>query len=190
MAFLPFAITGWPVLPPPAAPVVSFGEKLQQLVRDLFETMDAAPGVGLAAPQVGVDARVFVYGWESPDGVVHRGAAVNPTLWITPTPVGAPDPDEESEGCLSVPGLRFALRRSPEALLWGVDEKGQPFERRAHGWLARIFQHEFDHLDGLLYLDRLQGKESRRAARAVRKEHWGVPGLTWQPTVGGREPGI
>ena len=189
MSVLPIVITGEPVLHRRAAPVVAFDGGLRTLVSDLFETMDAAPGVGLAAPQVGVDARVFVYGWDSPDGVTHRGAAVNPELWITPVPIGDPDPDEESEGCLSVPGLRFPLRRSPKAVLRGFDVDGTAFERPAEGWLARIFQHEYDHLDGILYLDRLAGATARRAGREVRHRHWGSPGQAWQPVAGGSEPG-
>jgi peptide deformylase len=182
-------ITGEPVLHRGAEPVTAFDDTLRILVADLFETMDAAPGVGLAAPQVGIGLRLFVYGWTSPDGVEHRGAAVNPRLWTTPVPVGAPDPDGESEGCLSAPGLRFPLRRAPEAVLRAFDVDGQPFERRAEGWLARIFQHEFDHLDGILYLDRLAFPQSRQARRAVRREHWGSPGNSWLPEEGGREPG-
>lgn len=181
MAVLPIVITGDRVLHSPALPVTDFGEPLQQLVDDMVETMHAAPGVGLAAPQVGVPLRLFVYHWEDDDGVLHRGTAVNPELWLSPIPVGDPDDDEESEGCLSIPGERFALRRAERAILRANDVHGEPFEVHAEGWLARIFQHEYDHLDGLLYADRLDPVRAKAAAKAIKREGWGVPELSWLP---------
>jgi peptide deformylase len=147
----------------------------------MFDTMREAPGVGLAAPQVGVGLRLFVYNWTDDDDVHHRGVAINPQLWVSPTPIGEPDEDEESEGCLSIPGERFALRRAELAILSAVDLDGQPFELRAEGWFARILQHEFDHLNGILYADRLDHPHRRAAAKAVRTKRWGVPGLSWMP---------
>jgi peptide deformylase len=186
MAVLPILITGDPVLRSPAAPVVEFDASLAQLVRDMEETMAAAPGVGLAAPQVGVPLRVFVYHWTDEGGMLHQGTAINPELWITP-PVPASidelDEDDESEGCLSLPGERFPLRRAERALLRAIALDGSVFEIEADGWLARIFQHEYDHLDGVLYADRLAHRDDRAAAKTVKKRSWGVPGQSWLPGV-------
>ncbi|WP_022899557.1 peptide deformylase [Humibacter albus] len=183
MAVLPLRICGDPVLHSPATEVSDFDDDLASLVQDMYETMAAAPGVGLAGPQVGVAKRLFVYDWTDDADVRHRGAAINPTLWIAPVPAGDADPETESEGCLSFPGERFPLRRSPRAILQAVDAAGESFEVRADGWLARIFQHEYDHLDGLLYVDRLTDGHARTAAKVERKRGWGVPGLTWLPGV-------
>lgn len=183
MAVLPIQITGNPVLHARAAEVSQFDEALATLVSDLFETMAAAPGVGLAAPQVGVALRLFVYNWTDDGDVQWRGVAINPELWITPVPTGDADVDEESEGCLSIPGERFPLRRAELALLRAVDLEGQPFEIRAEGWLARIFQHEYDHLDGILYADRLDAPLRKAAAKAIRKNGWDESGQSWMPGV-------
>src|SRR6478752_9927928 len=99
MAVLPIRITGDSVLHSPARPVAVIDDEVRALVADMFETMDEAPGVGLAAPQVGVPLRLFVYGWADDDDVLHRGVAINPTLWLSPLAVGDPDEDSESEGC-------------------------------------------------------------------------------------------
>jgi peptide deformylase len=183
MAVLPIRITGNPVLHSPAASVTDFDDGLRTLVADMFETMDEAPGVGLAAPQVGVALRVFVYSWEDDDDVAWRGVAINPELWISPPPVGPADEDDESEGCLSIPGERYPLRRAQLAILSAVDLDGTPFEIRAEGWLARIFQHEYDHLDGILYADRLATPHAKAAAKAIKRNGWGVDGLEWMPGV-------
>jgi len=183
MAVLPIRITGDPVLHSPASPVVKFDKKLATLVRDMEDTMAAAPGVGLAAPQVGVPLRVFVFNWRDDEGVLHRGTAINPELWISPPTVEELDEENESEGCLSIPGERFALRRSARAILRSTDLDGTESEVVAEGWLARIFQHEFDHLDGLLYADRLAHAENRLMAKAIRKRSWGSPGLSWTPGI-------
>src|SRR6478609_10950291 len=103
MAVLPIRITGDPVLHSSAAPVTAFDEELRRLVEDMFETMDEAPGVGLAAPQVGVPLRLFVFGWTDDDDVRHRGVAINPVLWQSPLSIDELDEDAESEGCLSFP---------------------------------------------------------------------------------------
>jgi len=183
MAVLPIRITGDPVLHSPALPVTDFDDSLRQLVADMYETMDLAPGVGLAAPQVGVGLRVFVYNWVDDDERVWRNVAINPTLLITPTPTGEADEDDESEGCLSIPGERFALRRSDRAVLTALDLDGQLYEVDADGWLARIFQHEFDHLDGILYADRLDHAAGKEVAKVIKKSKWGVPGNSWTPGV-------
>ncbi|WP_066520307.1 peptide deformylase [Curtobacterium ammoniigenes] len=184
MAVLPIRITGDPVLHSPAAPVTAFDDDFQQLVADMFETVALAPGVGLAAPQVGVGKRVFVYAWTDEDGTAWRGVAANPTLWISPAVPESQqelDEDDESEGCLSIPGERFPLRRAASAILRAQDEHGTEFELEAHGWLARIFQHEYDHLDGVLYADRLTHPHAKQVAKAIRKRSWGGPGQQWLP---------
>jgi len=183
MAVLPIRITGDPVLHTVSEPVTDFDDALRQLVADMFETMELAPGVGLAAPQVGVGKRVFVYNWVDDDERLWRGVAINPTLLITPTPTGEADDDDESEGCLSIPGERFGLRRAERAVLTALDLEGQIYEIDADGWLARIFQHEFDHLNGILYADRLDYASCKEVAKAIKKSKWGVPGNSWMPGV-------
>ncbi len=166
-----------------ASEVTEFDAGLRTLVADMFETMEAAPGVGLAAPQVDRALRLFVFNWTDDDDTLWRGVAINPTLWVNPVPVGPADEEAESEGCLSVPGERFPLRRSGLAILTAVDLDQKPFEIRAEGWLARILQHEYDHLEGVLYVDRLDHAAAKLAAKAVRKNGWGEPGLSWMPGV-------
>ena len=97
--------------------------------------------------------------------------------------VGEPDKDNESEGCLSVPGLHYPLRRGESAEVTGVDRFGEDIAFTATGWFARCMQHEYDHLNGFLYVDRLDGKWARRAKKAVRSNGWGTPGQTWMPGV-------
>jgi peptide deformylase len=183
MAVLPILITGDPVLHSAASPVTVFDDTLRRLVADMFDTMEAAPGVGLAAPQVGVGLRLFVFSWTDDAGVLWRGSAINPQLLISPIDIGEADEDEESEGCLSIPGERYPLRRADLAVLSAVDIDGEPFEIRAEGWLARILQHEFDHLNGILYADRLEHSHAKAAAKAVRKNGWGKPERSWLPGV-------
>jgi len=183
VAVLPIRIMGDPVLHAPAAPVDAVTDEVRTLVADMFETMDAAPGVGLAAPQVGVALRVFVYSYADDDGAPWRGVVINPELWLRPLEPGAPDPDEESEGCLSFPGERFPLRRSEEAMLRGTDLEGDPVEIRVSGWRARILQHEFDHLDGVLYIDRLDDGDWKTTQKIAKKRGWGRPGVSWTPGV-------
>ncbi len=181
MAVLPICITGEPVLHAAARPVDVIDDEVRALVADMFATMEAAPGVGLAAPQVGVDARLFIFDWVDDDAIHWKGVAINPELLISPMPLGEPDDESESEGCLSVPGERFPLLRSDRAVLRATDLDGDEYEIDATGWLARIFQHEFDHLDGVLYVDRLEHPHSKAAQKAVRKRSWGVPGQSWLP---------
>jgi peptide deformylase len=183
MAVRPILITGDPVLHTPAARVDAIDDDVRALVRDMEETMAAAPGVGLAAPQVGVPLRIFVWNWLDGDDVRHAGTAINPELWISPVPVGEPDDEAESEGCLSIPGERFALRRSELAVLRATGLDGKNFKVQAGGWLARIFQHEYDHLDGVLYADRLTAPRDRAVAKSIRKNGWGTPGSSWLPGV-------
>jgi peptide deformylase len=179
----PIVITGDPVLHSPAKPVTEFDDALRTLVADMFETMDLAPGVGLAGPQVGVPLRLFVFSYDHDPSGPKRGVAINPTLWITPVPIVEAEDGPDSEGCLSVPGERFPLVRSPKARLDAVDLDGNPFHLEAEGWFARILQHEYDHLDGVLYVDRLEFLHQRRARKQVVKNGWGKPGSTWLPGV-------
>ena len=174
-------ITGEPVLHQSAAPVDQITDDIRTLVADMIETMHAAPGVGLAAPQVGVGQRIFVWHWTDDDDVLHEGVAINPELWMSPMEPGEADEDDDSEGCLSLPGERFPLRRHPGAILRATDLDGESFEIVADGWLARIFQHENDHLDGVLYADRLEHPFGKAAAKAVKKQSWGGPGKSWLP---------
>lgn len=183
MAVLPIRIAGDPALQSPAIPVVDFGSTTVDLVSDMFETMREAPGVGLAAPQVGVGLRLFVYNWTDESETLHRGVAINPELWLSTVPIGEADEDDESEGCLSLPGERFPLRRAQLAILRAVDLAGAPYEVHAEGWLARIFQHEYDHLEGILYADRLDHVHAKAATKASKKNGWGAPGLSWMPGV-------
>ena len=183
MAVLPIHITGDPVLHNRAQEVTKFDDDLRRLVADMFDTMDLAPGVGLAAPQVGVALRVFVYDYPAEDGALRRGAVINPELELAELLPGAPDEDHESEGCLSVPGERFPLRRYHRAILTGLDLNQNPLKIEATGWFARIFQHEFDHLNGTLYTDRLAEPWKTMATSAVAENGWGEPGHTWLPGI-------
>ena len=184
MAILPIRIYGEPVLHEVAAPVGEITDEVRTLVADMFETMDAAPGVGLAGPQVGVGRRLFVYSYTEDDGTERRGVAIDPELWISPTTpesIDELDDELESEGCLSFPGERYPLRRAERALLRARDLDGTPFELEAEGWFARILQHEYDHLDGVIYADRLAHPWFKDAFKVMRKRSWGGPGKSWLP---------
>lgn len=187
MAVHPIRIVGDPVLHKPTKQVESFNDELRTLVADMFETNTAAQGVGLAANQIGVDLRVFIYDCPDADDsgevVRRRGVVVNPVLETSPRPEGMPDPDDDLEGCLSVPGESFPTGRAEWAKVIGFDEHGKPVEVEARGFLARCFQHETDHLDGLLYLDRLVGRNARDAKRMLKRNKWGKPGNTWDPAT-------
>lgn len=174
-------ITGTPVLHEKANPVHHIDESIRELVEDMFATMELAPGVGLAAPQIGVDLALFVYDWVDEDDVQHRGVAINPTLLMAPASIQPLDDEAELEGCLSVPGERYPLRRSDRVLLSATDLNGNEFEIEAKGWLARIFQHEYDHLLGVLYTDRLNEPYRTECNQAIRELGWGEPGLSWLP---------
>ena len=144
---------------------------------------EAAPGRGLAAPQVGVGLRIYTYTYQDDDGAPWRGVIINPELWMTPLEPGSPDPDDESEGCLSFPGERFPLRRSDRVMVTGTDLDGAPVRIEVDGWRARIMQHEFDHLDGILYIDRLDDGDWKTVQKIARKRGWGRPGASWMPGV-------
>ncbi|KHL05162.1 peptide deformylase [Sinomonas humi] len=159
MAILPIRIIGDPVLRTPADPVTEFGPELERLVADMMETMEDVDGAGLAAPQVGVGQRVFTY---QIDG--QRGHLVNPVLTLSDD-----FQDDVVEGCLSIPGVAYPLRRRRAVQARGYDVHGNPVEIEAEGMLARAFQHETDHLDGVLFVDRLEGDDRRAAQRVIRR---------------------
>jgi peptide deformylase len=183
MAIHPIRVVGDPVLSTPTRPVTDFDDELRTLVADLYETMAAAHGVGLAANQIGVDLRVFVYDCPDDEGNRFKGVVVNPTLTTSERPEGMPDPDDDFEGCLSVPGETYPTGRATTAKVTGFDEHGRPVEVEGTGFFARCLQHETDHLDGLLYLDRLVGRHARAAKKMLKRNGWGVPGLSWDPAV-------
>ncbi len=183
MSVRPVVITGDPVLHRPASWVPAFDEALERLVADMFDTMDAAHGVGLAAPQIGVGLRLFVYEMANDDGVPARGVVVNPMLTLSRITQERPDPDLDSEGCLSVPGESFPLKRADHVSVTGFDVAGDPLAFGATGWFARCMQHEFDHLNGLLYVDRLDDRQTKKARKAIRARGWGRIGATWMPGV-------
>ncbi len=181
MAIRRICITGEPVLHNRAQEVENFDQELRDLVRDMFDTMDKAPGVGLAAPQIGVGLRVFVYDYDDDEGNERRGVVINPKLSIGPVETGDADEDTEIEGCLSVPGERFPLKRAEVATVTGVDLDQNPVLIEADGWFARIMQHEFDHLDGTLYVDRLVAPWKKLSAEIIEDNGWGEPGFSWLP---------
>ncbi len=188
MTIRPIVIVGEPVLHGPVRPVETFDDELKTLVEDMFETMAAAPGVGLAANQVGVDLRLFVYDCPDDEGTRHRGVVVNPVLETSERPETMPDPEDDLEGCLSVPGERFPTGRASWAKVTGQDLDGSPLEVEGTGYFARCLQHEVDHLDGLLYLNRLVGRYAKESKRMLKRNGWGRPGLSWDPAVES-EPG-
>src|SRR5215217_4049807 len=144
-----------PVLHRPCAPVSDFDEGLRRLLLDMFASMEAADGVGLAANQIGVDARIFVIDCPDAEGEDVVGYVINPTLTI-PGPVdGEPADEVTEEGCLSVPGPYAELARAFRARVDGVDVRGEPISIEATGMAARCLQHEVDHLDGTVYVDLL-----------------------------------
>jgi len=158
-----------------------FDEELRNLVADMYETMDKAPGVGLAAPQIGVGLRVFTYDYPDDEGNERRGVVINPVLEIGAIVDEPANEDTELEGCLSLPGERFPLKRAEKAIITGVDLDQKPILIEAEGWFARIFQHELDHLNGVLYVDRLAEPWKEISADLIADNGWGKPGLTWLP---------
>ena len=157
---------GDPVLVSRADEVTAFDAKLGHLVDDMLETMDPAGGVGLAANQVGVLQRVFVYDCDD-----RRGELINPR-W---EPVGD-ETEVDDEGCLSIPGINAATERFLRVRATGQDRTGTPVTLEAEGLLARCIQHETDHLDGVLFLKRLQPEARKAAMRELRSADWFLAG--------------
>ncbi|HTR68905.1 MAG TPA: peptide deformylase [Mycobacteriales bacterium] len=169
MAVQPIRLFGDPVLTARAEEVTTFDKELRNLVKDLAETMLDAPGVGLAAPQIGVSLRVFTY--DVDDALGHL---VNPVLAV----VDEEDQDGD-EGCLSFPGLSFPTRRRMNVVASGMNMHGEPVTVDGSALLARCIQHEIDHLDGILFIDRLDSEQRKAAMRAIREAEWS--GLTPPP---------
>ena len=161
MAIQPIRLFGDPVLRTPAQPVTDFDKELRQLVKDLEETMMDAPGAGLAAPQIGVGLRVFTY---YVDGVL--GHLVNPDLDLSE------ECQEGEEGCLSFPGLVYDTRRALHVVAKGFDMYGEPVVLEGSDLLSRAIQHETDHLDGVLFIDRLDKAQRKLALKAIREAEW------------------
>ena len=150
---------GDPVLRETASPVEAFDDALRRIVDDMLETMYAAPGVGLAGNQVGLRTACFVYD----DREGHAGFVANPRL-------SEPEGEETlEEGCLSIPGPYHPTVRAGRVRLVGADLDGEPLDIAAEGLLARIFQHETDHLNGMLYIDRLDDAGRRDVMRQLRE---------------------
>jgi peptide deformylase len=158
----PVRLFGDPVLRTPADPVVDFDRQLRSLVKDLTETMLQERGAGLAAPQLGVALRVFTF--DVGDVVGHL---VNPVLEF-------PDEQEQDgpEGCLSIPGLYFDTKRRLNVVAKGQDMHGEPVQIVGTEMMARCLQHETDHLDGVLFVDRLDAATKKEAMKAIRQAEW------------------
>ncbi len=171
MTIQPIRLFGDPVLRTPADPVTTFDKELRTLVRDLTQTMLQEAGAGLAAPQLGVGLRVFAF---DVDDVV--GHLINPVLSF-------PDEEEQDgpEGCLSLPGIYVDTVRRQNVVAEGVNEYGDPVQIVGTGLMARCIQHETDHLDGVLFLDRLDTKRRKEAMKQIRQADWYNPAAP--PTV-------
>ncbi len=166
---------GDPVLRTPAELVTDFDKELRALVSDLAETMLDAPGAGLAAPQIGVALRVFTFHVDD----AQSGHLVNPVLHF-------PSDEEQDgpEGCLSIPGLTFDCRRRAHVVAHGQNMFGDPITVEGATTLARCVQHETDHLDGVLFIDRLDVEARKAAMRAIREAEWSglsVPAVKLSP---------
>ncbi|TYK47915.1 peptide deformylase [Actinomadura decatromicini] len=161
MAVKPIRLFGDPVLRTPAEPVKDFDKELRQLVKDLTDTMIDAPGVGLAAPQLGVGLRVFTYYVDD-----RLGHVVNPTLDLSD------EQETDDEGCLSLPGLSFPTARAVRAVAKGFNMHGEPITLEGTHLLARCVQHETDHLDGVIFIDRMDPEQRKAAMKAIRQAEW------------------
>lgn len=154
---------GDPVLTTPTTPITTFDRHTEALVRDLLDTVDAPGHAGVAATQIGVGLRAFSYNVEGRIGYV-----INPEI----VELSEETQDDGNEGCLSVPGLWYPTRRARRAVVKGVDLRNEPVTLEGTGLMARCLQHETDHLDGVLYLDRLDRETRRAAMREVRRSSW------------------
>ena len=161
MAIQPIRFFGDPVLTTPALPVTDFDKELRELVADLTETMIDAPGAGLAAPQIGVSLRVFV--WNVDDAFGHL---VNPELTLSD------EMQDGEEGCLSFPELRYDTPRAARAVARGFNMHGEPILVEGTEFLARALQHETDHLDGILFIDRMPKAVRKEAMKEIRGSEW------------------
>ena len=162
MAVQPIRLFGDPVLTTPAEAVTTFDKELRVLVKDLTDTMIDAPGVGLAAPQIGVSVRVFTY--DVDDTIGHL---VNPQIGIV-----SDEEQDGDEGCLSFPGLAFPTKRRERVVASGFNMHGEPVTIEGSALLARCIQHEVDHLDGILFIDRMDPQQRKLAMKAIREAEW------------------
>ena len=170
---LPITRWGTPVMHAKTRPVEKFDEELHELIRDMFATMAAAEGVGLAATQVGRDLAVFIYECPDEDNVVHRGVVCNPTVTL---PEGKDRVlDSGEEGCLSHPGGYAPVSRPNLATCTGQDENGNPVTIEGTGLLARCLQHETDHLNGTVFGDRISTRIRRKLDKEVANLDWRYP---------------
>ena len=158
---MPIRLFGDPVLRTPADPVKDFDAELRRLVKDLTETMQDAPGVGLAAPQIGVSLRVFTYHVDD-----ELGHLVNPSLDLSE------ETETDDEGCLSFPGLAYPVSRAYGVVAKGFNMYGDPVTLEGTAQLARCVQHESDHLDGVLFIDRLDKAQRKLAMKEIREAEW------------------
>ena len=165
MTILPVRLIGDPVLREPAQPVVDFDAELRTLVADLRETLAEQHGAGLAAPQLGVGLRVFAFAPQLHEGDLDH--LVNPVLEF-------PDDEEQGgpEGCLSIPGIYLDTKRRMNVVAKGFTVQGDPVQVVGGGLLARCIQHETDHLDGVLFIDRLDRAQRKLAMKAIREADW------------------
>ncbi len=161
----PITVVGNPVLHHECRDITDFDDALARLVDDMFASQRAAEGVGLAANQIGVDLKVFVYDCPDDQNARHVGVVCNPVL--TALPAERRRLDDSNEGCLSVPTAYAALPRPDYAEVTGFDEKGNPVKVRGTGYFARCLQHETDHLYGSLYIDRLSKRDRKDALRQM-----------------------
>ena len=164
MALLPILQHPDPRLRQKASPVQQFDTALQRLIDDMFETMYDAPGVGLAATQVGVMLRLAVMDCAPKDAPPQPLVIINPEMFDTS------DKQDMEEGCLSVPDTNEKVARFNRLKLRALDRKGQPFELDAEGLMAQAIQHEIDHLDGKLYIDYLSSLKRERINKKLRKQ--------------------
>jgi peptide deformylase len=162
MAVLPVRLFGDPVLTQPADEVTAFDKELRRLVRDLRDTLRDEQGAGLAAPQLGIGLRAFAFHVDDVEGHL-----VNPLLRF-------PDEEEQDgpEGCLSMPGLYFDTKRRMNVVAKGFNEYGDPVQIVGTGMMARCLQHETDHLDGILFIDRMDTARRKAAMKAIRRAEW------------------
>ncbi|MFF4246380.1 peptide deformylase [Streptomyces sp. NPDC001822] len=161
----PITVVGNPVLHKECKDVTEFDDELARLIDDMFASQRTAQGVGLAANQIGVDRKVFVYDCMDDDNVRHVGVICNPVLEDL-----APEQrnlDDSNEGCLSVPTAYAALARPDYAVVRGQDAQGNAIKVRGSGYFARCLQHETDHLNGYLYIDRLSKRDRKDALKQM-----------------------
>lgn len=189
MAVRPITIIGHKALHQSTKKVKEITSEVRTLVADMFDTMDAAKGAGLAANQVGVRLRIFVFDCADDSEVDQRGVVINLVLEKGTVLPGDPSPESGLEGCLSLPGEHFPTPRSNWARVTGTDLDGKEMVVEAHGgMLARCLQHETDHLDGKLYIERLTPRYRAQARDAMKARGWEAAHLTkWDPSTQGAE---